>query len=120
VWDKWSRGDLNPAHREAEKYSGDKTLVYKWWSFSSNGNPTGQITLKSVFKRAHEAGWKNEVTAEDCGLPEGYTLVDIEKLSIDKSIKVAIRTGNSPGENDDVAWPRSWPCSRPSSTKIIL
>jgi Primase C terminal 2 (PriCT-2)/RepB DNA-primase from phage plasmid len=99
VWDKWSRGDLNPAHR-CEKYSGDKTLVYKWRSFCSNGNPTGQSTLKSVFKRAHEAGWKNEVTAEDCGLPEGYTLVDIDKLLIDKSIKVAIRTGDLSGNDD--------------------
>lgn len=99
VWDKWSCGHLNPAHR-GEKYSGDKGLVYKWQSFCSNGNPTGQFTLKSVFKRAHEAGWKNKVTAEDCGLPEGYTLVDIEKLSIDKSIKVAIRTGDLSGYDD--------------------
>jgi hypothetical protein len=87
VWDNWSsNGAL---------YKTGETS-YRWNTFDTGGNASGQITIKTLFKIAQQGGWNNQITPQDAGLTNDYHLVNVDKLSITDSAKTQIKEGGEP------------------------
>lgn len=55
LWDAWSA--------KGEKYDGADKTAKRWNTFSLNTTNRAPITIRSLFKLAADAGWKNDVIA---------------------------------------------------------
>lgn len=51
-------GDAGLALAESWAQGADGEVARKWRSFKADGNPTGAVTINTVFKLARERGWK--------------------------------------------------------------
>jgi hypothetical protein len=84
AWDHWSAG--GSLYRCGE-------TAYRWNTFHTQGNASGQVTEKTLFKRAQQLGWDNQIEPQDAGLPDGFNLVNIEKLPVSDTCKTHIKDG---------------------------
>ncbi|MEC4747458.1 PriCT-2 domain-containing protein [Methylomicrobium sp. Wu6] len=84
AWDQWSAGGL--------LYKCGET-AYRWNTFHTQGNANGQVTANTLFKKAQQGGWNNQITPQDAGLPGSFHLVNVDKLPVSETCKMHIRDG---------------------------